>query len=292
MGIYRHSAASQTRISESSIPEKGWACWCQMINARTVLSLSVAFFVATLTPRSAGGQTSSEAKHKNYWCGGSVLGGIANSGSKFTVKVLAPVSTDIYGQNHDARPVGAVRVVLLTNARIEHEISAVTDVRGIAEFADVPSGEYTVHIDGARFWESQATLTVNALTGTPTEIPLLWPQRAYIVRQVRGWLMDSFTGIWSSAEPNYKPRPFVAAQVQLIDLTSGSLIARTQTDDKGYYEFSSVGPGLYLVRFNEDPDADSPNFNMAVEVDAKAPQEHPPALRAEKHDCGPGLAIY
>jgi Carboxypeptidase regulatory-like domain len=263
-----------------------------MINTRTVLTMSVVFLVATLTPRSAGGQTPAEPKDKNYWCGGSVLGGLANSGSKFTVKVFAFVSTDIYGQNHHERPVGAAQVVLLTNAKTEHEISAVTDARGIAEFSDVPSGTYTVHIEGARFWESQATLTVDALNGTPTEVHLLWPQRAYIVRQVRGWLMDSFTGIWSSAEPNYKPRPFVGAQVQLIDLTSGLLIARTQTDDKGYYEFSSVGPGFYLVRFNEDSDAGSPNFNMAVELDDKAAREHPPALRAEKHDCGPGLAIY
>ena len=254
------------------------------------MTLSVLFFVATLTPRSAGGQTPSEPKGKNYWCGGSVGQGMAGSGSKFTVKVSAFVSTDIYGQNHHERQVAAARIVLLTHQKMEHEISAVTDTRGTAEFSDVPSGTYTVHIDGARFWESQASLTVDALNGTPTEIRLLWPQRAYIVRQVRGWLMDSFTGIWSSEEPNYEPKPFVAAQVQLVDLTSGLLLARTTTDDKGYYEFPSVGPGFYLVRFNED--SDSPNFNMAVEVDGEAAREHPPALRAEKHDCGPGLAIY
>jgi hypothetical protein len=78
----------------------------------------------------------------------------------------------------------------------------------------------------------------------------------------------------------------------LIDLTSGSVIAHTQTDGKGYYEFPSVGTGFYLVRFNEDSGADSPNFNMAVEVDDKASLEHPPALRAERHDCGSGLALY
>src|SRR5260370_3448890 len=104
--------------------------------------------------------------------------------------------------------------------------------------------------------------------------------------------MNGNEGVWSSAEQNYKPRPFVAAHVQLRDLTSGSVVALTQTDEKGYYEFPSVGPGLYLVRFNEDSDGGSPNFNMAVEVDDKASQEHPPALKAEKHDCGPGLSLY
>jgi hypothetical protein len=93
---------------------------------------------------------------------------------------------------------------------MDREVSAGTDVRGIAEFSDVPSGPYTVHIDGARGWESQASLTVDALKGAPTEIHLLWPQRGYIVQQVRGWLMDAFTGMWSSAEPNYKPRPFLS----------------------------------------------------------------------------------
>ena len=173
---------------------------------------------------------------------------------------------------------------------MDREISASTDARGIAEFSNVPSGTYTVHIDGARFWESQAQLTVDALKGTPTEIHLLWPQRAYIVRQVRGWLMDAYTGIWSGAEPNYKPRPYVGAQVRLVDLTSGALVASTQTDNEGYYEFASVGPGLYLVRFSES--SNSPNFNMAVEVDETAAREHPPALTAQKHDCGPGLDIY
>jgi len=293
MAISRQSAVSQTRIfQERPIPKRSWACWFRMIDARTVLTLSVVFFVTTFAPRSGGGQTPSETKDKNYWCGGSVLGGLANSGSKFTVKVSTFVSTGLYGQNHHERTVGAARVVLLTNAKKDHEISAVTDSHGIAEFSDVPSGTYTVHIEGARFWESQATLTVDALNGAPTRVPLLWPQRAYIVRQVRGWLMDSFTGIRSSAEPNHKPRPFVTAQVQLIDLTSGLLVARTETDDKGYYEFSRVSPGFYLVRFNENSDADSPNFNMAVEVDDKAAREHPPALSAEKHDCGPGLTIY
>src|SRR6202044_2659436 len=70
------------------------------------------------------------------------------------------------------------------------------------------------------------------------------------------------------------------AQVQLIDLTSGSVIARTQTDDKGYYQFPPVGSGFYLVRFTEDSDAGSPNFNMALEVDDRASLEHPPAFRA------------
>ena len=39
----------------------------------------------------------------------------------------------------------------------------------------------------------------------------------------------------------------------------------TTSQNKGYYEFASVGPGLYLVRFSEN--SDSPNFTMAVEVD-------------------------
>ena len=65
--------------------------------------------------------------------------------------------------------------------------------------------------------------------------------------------MDAFTGMWSSAEPNYKPRPFVGARVQLIDLTSGALVARTQTADKGYYEFDSVGPGLTLYASMKTP---------------------------------------
>lgn len=261
-----------------------------MTTSRTALTLSVLLLAAPATCQSVRGQAAPEAKNNDYWCGGSVLGGIANSGSKFTVKVSTFVSTDLYGQFHHERPVGAANVILLTDGKMNREISAITDARGIAEFSDVPSGTYTVHIDGARFWESQARLTVDAVKGSPTEIHLLWPQRAYIVRQVRGWLMDAFTGMWSSAEPNYKPRPFGGARVQLIDLTSGALVARTQTDDKGYYEFASVGPGLYLVRFSEN--SNSPDFNMAVEVDETAEREHPPALTAQKHDCGPGLAIY
>ena len=259
-----------------------------MTNWRT--PLSVLILVAAATSHSAYGQATPAAKNNDYWCGGSALGGIATSGSKFTVKVTTFVSTDLYGQFHHERPVGAMRVVLLAEEKMDPEISAITDARGIAEFAGVPSGTYTVHSDGARFWESHAQLTVDALKGTPTEIQLLWPQRGYVVRQVRGWLMDAFTGIWSSAERNYKPRPFVGARVQLIDLTSGALVASTQADDKGYYEFAPVGPGLYLVRFNEN--SDSPNFNMAVEVEKTAEREHPPSLTAQKHDCSPGLYIY
>jgi hypothetical protein len=265
-----------------------------MTSSRTVLTLGLLLLVAAATSYSVYGQAAHAAGNNDYWCGGSALGGIANSGSKFSVKVSTFVSTDLYGQFHRERPVGAVKVILLTQEKMNHEISAITDTRGTAEFSEVPSGKYTVHIDGARFWESEAQLTVDAVTGTPTEIHLLWPQRAYIVRQVRGWLMDAFTGIWSSTEPNYKPRPFVGAQVQLIDLTSGRVVARTQTDDKGYYEFVSVGPGFYLVRFNENSYSPnySPNFNMAVEVDTAAGREHLPSLTAQKHDCSSGLSIY
>lgn len=168
-----------------------------MTNLRATHTLSVLLVFAALTSHYAQGQASVGVKNNDYWCRGSALGGIANSGSKFTVKVSSFVSTDLYQQFHHERPIGAVKVVLLTDSQMDmdREISAITDGRGIAEFADVPSGAYTVHIDGARFWESQVQLTVDALKGTPTEIPLLWPQRAYVVRHVRGWLMDGFTGM-------------------------------------------------------------------------------------------------
>jgi len=267
-----------------------------MASPWTALTLSIVLLVAAIVFRSDGeAQTSAQLKNNHVVCGGSVLTGLANSGSKFTVKVFAFVSTDVYGMNHQERSVGSAKVILLTQGKMGHEISAVTDSRGIAEFSEVPSGTYTIHIEGARFWESQARLTVNAFDDTPTAVRLIWPQRAYSVRQVRGWLMDSNDGagaiVWSMGEPNYKPRPFFAAQVQLIDLTSGSVLARTQTDKEGYYDFHSVGPGFYLVRFNENADASSPNFNMAVEVDDKAAEEHPPALKAEKHNCGSGLYL-
>jgi hypothetical protein len=144
-----------------------------MANSRIALTLSVLLLVAVPTSHSAHGQATPTTK--NNWCGGSVPTGIANSGSKFTVKVFALVSTDIYGQFHHERPVGGAKVVLLTQSKVQQETSTVTDACGLAEFSEVPSGTYTVHIEGARFWESQATLTVNAMTGSPTEIRLIWP---------------------------------------------------------------------------------------------------------------------
>jgi hypothetical protein len=78
--------------------------------------------------------------------------------------------------------------------------------------------------------------------------------------------MNANEGVWSSAEPNYEPRPFVAAQVQLIDLTSGSVVALSQTDDKGYYEFPSVGPtcdrGIWMKPLAFAADAGELIFNL------------------------------
>jgi hypothetical protein len=128
---------------------------CAMTRARTGLVLSTLLLLAAITlPSAVNGQATTEAKRKNVWCGGSVLGGIANSGSKFTVKVFAFISPDIYGMgDHHQPPVGAAKVLLFTGRKMEHEISAVTNAGGVAEFSDVPSGEYTVRIEGERFME-------------------------------------------------------------------------------------------------------------------------------------------
>jgi hypothetical protein len=83
-----------------------------MTNLRTALALSVLLLAAAAACQSAGGLATPEAKNNDYSCGGSVLRGIANSGSRFTAKVSPVVSTDLYGQFHRERPAGAANIVL------------------------------------------------------------------------------------------------------------------------------------------------------------------------------------
>src|SRR5260370_34271177 len=88
-----------------------------MARAKTGRVLSLVLLLAAVAlPSALNGQTTAEAKRQSVWCGGSVLGGLADSGSKFTDKVFALVSAAIYGMNHHDRPIGSAKIVLFTQS--------------------------------------------------------------------------------------------------------------------------------------------------------------------------------
>jgi len=85
--------------------------------------------------------------------------------------------------------------------------------------------------------------------------------------------------------------PLQYALVELLDLRSSELLGRTYTNAAGYYEFPSVGVGLYVVRFHSDQEPRSDGYDKAVEVRPNAAEQKIPAMKLVDRGCDAGLSI-
>jgi hypothetical protein len=147
-----------------------------------------------------------------------------------------------------------------------------TNARGIARFSAIPSGKYRIYLDEELLDPSSEELEIDAKSNAKTEIKFQWPGESVGARNLCGVLLAS-----DESEETASPLSYVS--VQLFDLRSASLIASTNTDNEGHYEFPTFRDGLYVVRLNEDQYADSEHHDMAVEIKSEAADEADRGLR-------------
>jgi len=167
------------------------------------------------------------------------------------------------------------------NGRPRGPISAATDSSGTARFVAVPSGEYTVGAkDGLVFPSNE--LTVHARGHFDNEIAIRWPLDPLPVRTLSGKLI-------TQAEETDAEVPLQPAIVELVDLRSSKVLETQNTIGDGSYEFSTLEPGLYVIRVTPAPprvEKTTPTSGgIAIEVDPAAEESAIPKLRVLQSDC-------
>jgi hypothetical protein len=236
-------------------------------------------FVAAIGFLGSTAHSQTDGQDTHTWLDCSVdwiTSGGYSAGRNFTAKVLF----------HNA-PVSSVRVLLARKDAQPDErawkvvAAGETDSHGIARFSAIPPGEYTVRIEEGLLTPAREEIEIDANSTAKPEIKFQWPGESVAVRDLRGLLNASDTS-------DEKPLPLQYVLVQLLDLRTASLIASTNTDGEGHYEFPAFGDGLYAVRFNEEQYAASESHDMAVEVKSNATGEIP-TMKIVRKGCDPGL---
>jgi len=122
-------------------------------------------------------------------------------------------------------------------------------------------------------------ITIDAGDPAAPEIRFEWPEKSVQAHKLFGRVV-------LSRQANQKPMPLRNALVQLLDLRTARLLAQTRTSDDGTYEFAHSDPGRYVVRFNDDADDLTSDFEqMAVEVKDLAINDGIPILKIVKTKC-------
>ena len=189
-------------------------------------------------------------------------------------------------------PVQGVRVVLTSGGTMRSGpddgrvvATAKADSRGIAHFFAVPAGAYMASVqDGLLFSEPEVKVLDSEKSGQ--EFALDWPVEAIPVRALRGRLT-------MSEELSEEPTPLQEASVELLDLRTSRLIEASQTNENGSYEFSTVTPGLYVLRVNRPAKGkiESGKRDLAVELDPAAREVAIPEMKVLQSECA-GVQLF
>lgn len=166
------------------------------------------------------------------------------------------------------------------SAQLRVPISAVTDSSGTAHFSTVPSGKYTVGAkDGLEFPTNE--LTVHAKGHFDDEIAIEWPLVPLPVRTLRGKLI-------TQAEEGDVVRPLQPATVELVDLRSSKVMETQRTIGDGSYEFSTIEPGLYVIRVippAKHEKTTPASGDISIELDPAAKESTIPEMKVEQSEC-------
>jgi|SRR5208282_1649663 len=185
-------------------------------------------------------------------------------------------------------PLSGIRVMLtpggaLANAGVSHgtPVTAMTDSSGTAHFLGVQPGKYTAAAKNGLAFPSNE-VTVHAGGDFDTEITIEWPldSVALLVRTLHGRLITE----GDESDPN---RPLPLATVKLLDLRSSRVVETRHTSEDGSYEFSTIEPGLYVVRVTppEDKKTKPVSGDLAIELDPAARESTIPEVKVQQSDC-------
>jgi hypothetical protein len=184
-------------------------------------------------------------------------------------------------------PLPGIRVVLTPTGEstdaIGHSrvpVTAVTDSSGTAHFLAVPAGTYDAGAKNGLFFSSNE-VSVHADGDFDNEIEIEWPLETLPVRALRGKLIAP--GAASETD-----RPLQSATVQLVDLRSSRVLETQHAISDGSYEFSTIEPGLYVVRVippTKDKKTNPARGDLAVELDPTAQESTIPEMKVLQSDC-------
>jgi hypothetical protein len=159
--------------------------------------------------------------------------------------------------------------------------TAVTDSFGTARFFKVPAGKYTaVEKNGLLFPDDEIEVHADADSGR--EIIMEWPLDPLPVRTLRGKLI-------TQADETEVALPLQPATVELVDLRSSKILETQSTIGDGSYEFSTIEPGLYVVRVippAKDQKTTPASGVIAIELDPAAKESTIPGLKVVQSECG------
>jgi hypothetical protein len=173
-----------------------------------------------------------------------------------------------------------------SNGHLRVPLSAVTDSSGTAHFSSVQSGKYSVGAKNGLEFRSNV-LTVHAKGHFDNKIAIKWPVVSLPVRSLRGKLI-------TQAERTDAERPLQPATVELVDLRSSIVLETQSTIGDGSYEFSTIGPGLYVVRVippAKDEKTKPPSGDITIELDPAAKEPTIPDLKVKQSKCA-GVLVF
>jgi len=165
-------------------------------------------------------------------------------------------------------------------------LSALTDSSGTAHFSAVPSGKYTIGAqDGLEFPSNE--LTVHGKGHFDKKIAIEWPLFPLPVRTLSGKL------ITTSKETDGE-LPLQPGTVELVDLRSSKVLETQSTIGDGSYEFSTLEPGVYVVRVippTKDEKKTATSGDIVIELDTAAKASAIPKMKVVQSECA-GVQLF
>jgi hypothetical protein len=186
-------------------------------------------------------------------------------------------------------PVSGIRVVLTPGGELADAsghnrvpVTAVTDSSGTAHFLAVPRGKYSGGAEnGLQFPSNEVTVHGAGDGNFAAEIEIEWPLEPLPVRALRGRFLAPGVG----DKPDH---PLQSATVNLVDLRSSRVLETQRTIEDGSYEFSTIEPGLFVVRVippTKEKKTKELSGDLAVELDPAARESTIPELKILQSEC-------
>lgn len=119
-----------------------------------------------------------------------------------------------------------------------------------------------------------------------------WPgAQEFTVRRLMGHfqaLVHPNTGHRVRDLAHSSMQDFAGANLQVVDATSGEVVATGTTDADGHYEFYGLPPALYILRVKQKSASSTFDVdgNLFVQISPEAKSTEMPTLKLTMTDCG------
>lgn len=130
----------------------------------------------------------------------------------------------------------------VTGLRLEiNDRRVVTDADGIALFADMQPGLFSVSLEHHSDFQESVNLQVSPNGPANVTVPLIWPTTPILLRSLKGTLHA----------PGYLPgQPEPRLSLDLMEGISGRVVGSGHSDSNGEFNFPDAPPRLYFLRVN------------------------------------------